>query len=59
MPKCLDCSNTERFSYMEDSYNEAVYDSEGEMIDNVYKEYHKVREGKCMECESTNIEGEL
>lgn len=59
MPKCLDCNNTRRFSYMENSYNEAIYDKNGELEDVLYKEFHDTEEGKCMECESTNIEGEL
>jgi len=59
MPKCLDCNNTTTFTYMENSYNEAIYDSEGDLADVVYKEYHDVEEGTCKECQSTNIEGKL
>ena len=59
MPKCLDCNNTTTFTYMEDSYSEAVYDQSGELADVLYKEYHEVREGTCKECQSTNIEGKL
>jgi len=59
MPKCLDCNNTTTFTYMEDSYNEAIYDSEGDLQDVTYKEYTEVREGKCKDCNSTNIEGKL
>jgi hypothetical protein len=59
MPKCLDCSNTVRFSYMENSYNEATYDAAGNLEDVDYKEYHDVTEAKCMECESDRIEGDL
>jgi hypothetical protein len=59
MPKCLDCNNTTTFTYMEDSYSEAVYDQSGELADVPYKEYHEVREGTCKECQSTNIEGKL
>lgn len=59
MPRCLDCDNTLRFSYMENSYNEAEYDESGELVDVTYKEYHSVEEGKCLSCESSNIEGDL
>ena len=59
MPKCLDCKNTTTFTYMESSYNEAVYDSEGDLQDVTYKEYNDVTDGKCKECDSTNIEGKL
>lgn len=59
MPKCLDCNNIKNFTYMENSYNEAIYDSEGELEDVVYKEYSDVTEGTCKECQSTNIEGKL
>jgi hypothetical protein len=44
---------------MEDSYNEAVYDSEGDLQDVIYKEYTEIREGTCKDCNSTNIEGKL
>jgi hypothetical protein len=44
---------------MENSYNEATYDAAGNLEDVDYKEYHDVSEGKCMECESQRIEGEL
>ena len=59
MPKCLDCGNTTRFTYMENSYNEAEYDEQGELEDVFYKEFHDVEEGTCKECDSTNIEGKL
>ena len=59
MPKCLDCGNTRRFTYMENSYNEAEYDDQGELEDVFYKEFHDVEEGACKECYSTNIEGKL
>jgi hypothetical protein len=59
MPKCLDCGNTRRFTYMENSYNEAEYDEQGELEDVFYKEFHDVEEGKCKECDSSNIEGAL
>ena len=59
MPKCLDCGNTVKFTYMENSYNEAEYDQAGELVDVTHKEYHDVEEGTCKECESTNIEGKL
>ncbi len=59
MPKCLDCNNITRFTYMEDSYNDAIYTPEGELDDVLYKEYAEVREGKCKDCDSTNIEGVL
>ena len=39
MPKCLDCNNTVRFSYREDSYNEATYNAAGDLEDVVYKEF--------------------
>ena len=44
---------------MESSYNEAIYDSEGDLEDVTYKEYHSITEGTCKECQSTNIEGAL
>ena len=50
MPKCLDCGNTRRFTYMENSYNEAEYDDKGELEDVFYKEFHDVEEGTCKEC---------
>ena len=59
MPKCLDCDNTTTFTYVESSYNEAVYDSVGDLADVTYKEYSDVTEGTCKECSSTNIEGKL
>ena len=59
MPKCLDCNNSTTFTYMEDSYNEAVYDHSGELADVTYKEYHDIREATCKECDSTNIEGKI
>ena len=59
MPKCLNCDNSFKFSYMENSYNEAEYDANGELADVVYKEYHDVEEAKCMVCGSTEIEGTL
>lgn len=59
MPKCLDCNNTVRFSYMENSYNEATYNAAGDLIDVDYKQYYPISEAKCMECESDHIEGTL
>ena len=59
MPKCLDCDNTTTFTYVESSYNEAVYDSVGDLEDVTYKEYSDVTEGTCKECNYTNIEGKL
>jgi hypothetical protein len=44
---------------MENSYNEAEYDANGELTDVVYKEYHDVEEAKCMVCGSSDIEGTL
>jgi hypothetical protein len=44
---------------MENSYNEAEYDSNGTLQDVVYKEYHPVIEATCMVCGSRDIEGEL
>jgi hypothetical protein len=44
---------------MENSYNEAEYKANGELLDVVYKEYHDVENAKCMECGSSNIEGKL
>ena len=57
MPACLDCNNITNFSYDENSYNVAVYNSSGELEDVTYKEYFDVTNGKCMECESTNVKG--
>lgn len=59
MPKCLDCNNTVRFSYLENSYNEATYDAAGDLVDVDYKEYHDIIDPKCMECQSTRVEGKL
>ena len=59
MPKCLDCGNIKTFSYREDSYNEAIYDEAGDLVDVTYKVYSDVAFGMCMECKSENIEGEL
>jgi hypothetical protein len=59
MPKCLDCNNTRSFSFREDSYNEAYYDSEGNLEEVVYKDFDNVRNGICLSCQSTNIEGDL
>jgi hypothetical protein len=59
MPKCLDCGNIRFFTYMENSYNEAEYDENGELVDVIYKEYHDPIEGECKECYSSNIEGKL
>jgi len=44
---------------MENSYNEAEYDEQGELEDVTYKEFCDVEEGTCKECESGNIEGKL
>jgi len=59
MPKCLDCGNTRRFTYMENSYNEAEYDEQGELEDVFYKEFHEPEEATCKECYSTNVEGKV
>ena len=59
MPKCLNCGNTSKFTYMENSYNEAEYDEAGELMDVFYKEFHEVEEGTCKECYSTDIVGKL
>jgi hypothetical protein len=59
VPKCLDCNNIVKFSYNENSYNEAEYNSEGELIDVTYKEYFEIDSPKCMICESNNVEGEI
>jgi RNase P subunit RPR2 len=59
MPKCLDCNNIVRFSYREDSYNEAEYNAAGDLVDVVHKEYMDVVMGQCLECHSENIEGKL
>jgi RNase P subunit RPR2 len=59
MPKCLDCGNTRRFTYSENSYNEAEYDDNGDLMDVFYKEFHEVEQGACKECNSKRIEGKL
>jgi hypothetical protein len=59
MPKCLDCNNTRTFTFWEDTYNEATYDSEGDLEDVTYKDFANVRDGACYECKSTNIEGQV
>ena len=59
MPKCLDCGNTRRVTYMENRYNQSEYYYKGELEDVFYKEFHDVEEGTCKECYSTNIEGKL
>jgi hypothetical protein len=47
------------FSYTENSYNEAEYDTEGNLVDVYYKNYYPVSEATCLICESTRIEGDL
>jgi hypothetical protein len=59
MPKCLNCGNTSKFTYMENSYNEAEYDEAGELIDVFYKEYHELEEVTCKECYSSDVQGKL
>jgi hypothetical protein len=59
MPTCLDCDNTFKFSYTENSYNEAEYAADGTLQDVVYKEYYDVTDCKCMVCGSSNIEGKV
>lgn len=59
MPKCLDCGNIRFFTYTEDSYNEAEYSEDGELLDVIYKEYTDVTNGTCKQCDSTNVEGKL
>ena len=59
MPKCLDSGNTKRFTYMENSYNEAEYNEAGELVDVYYKEFHDPKDPECKECYSVNIEGKL
>ena len=59
MPKCMECYNTTKFSYMENSYNEAEYNEAGELVDVVYKEFHDVTESTCMVCNSTDVKGEF
>ncbi len=59
MPKCLDCSNIKFFTYEENSYNEAEYDDNGELLDVSYKEYEKPINGKCKLCDSSNVQGDL
>jgi hypothetical protein len=59
MPACLNCNNTFKFSYTENSYNEAEYNSDGTLADVVYKEYYDVEDVKCMVCGSRDIEGKV
>jgi len=59
MPRCLDCINIFKFSYQENSYNEAEYDLGGNLVDVVYKDYYPLTDIKCMECGSSRVEGEL
>ena len=59
MPKCLDCSNTSKFSYEEGSYNEAEYNEAGDLVDVTYKTYDAPYNGICLVCQSNNIEGRL
>ena len=55
----MECYNTTKFSYMENSYNEAEYNEAGELVDVVYKEFHDVTESTCMVCNSTDVKGEF
>ena len=59
MPKCLNCGNTSKFTYMENSYNEAEYDESGELVDVFYKEFHELEEVACKECYSSDVQGKL
>jgi hypothetical protein len=59
VPKCLDCDNVTKFSYMENSYNEATYSAAGDLLDVDYKEHYDPADPKCMECQSTRVEGTL
>lgn len=59
MPKCLQCDNTFKFSYTENSYNEAEYEADGTLIDVIFKDYYPISDQKCMVCGSTSIEGDL
>jgi hypothetical protein len=59
MPKCLDCNNVTKFSFLENSYNEATYTAAGELEDVGYKEYYDPIDPKCMECQSTRVEGKV
>ena len=59
MPSCLDCDNTLKFSYTENSYNEAEYNADGTLQDVVYKEYYDVEDVKCMVCGSRDVEGKV
>jgi hypothetical protein len=59
MPQCLDCDNQFKFSYSENSYNEAEYDAAGNLVDVVYKEYYDLENIKCMQCGSSDIDGKL
>jgi len=60
MPKCLDCNNTKKFTYVETNYVLASYKEDGEfddVEDNWYDDI--VTGGKCAVCESKNVEGKL
>jgi hypothetical protein len=59
MPQCQNCPNQFKFSYTENSYNEAEYDAAGNLMDVSYKEYYEIENVKCMECGSSNIEGKV
>jgi hypothetical protein len=59
MPQCLKCPNQFKFSYNENSYNEAEYDSAGNLMDVVYKEFYDLENIKCMVCGSKDVEGKL
>lgn len=59
MPKCLDCGNTVRFAYEENSYNEAEYNEAGDLVDVIHKDYFAPINGQCLECDSSHIEGDL
>jgi hypothetical protein len=59
MPKCLDCNNTKTFTYLETSYNEALYDEAGDLQDVFYNEYAPVTDKTCYECKSINVEGDM
>jgi hypothetical protein len=60
MPKCLDCNNTKTFTFFEDTYNVCTYDSEGYLESTIDRDTaDEPRDGKCYECGSENIEGDL
>ena len=60
MPKCLECGNKKKFYYTEINTNLGIYDEDtGVFLDVEDNWYDKAENGRCYECGSGNIEGEV